>query len=59
MTLVCPYFINTGMFAGCKPKNMSMLEPVDVAKRIVTAIKRNEVFVTMPTFSRYVLPLKK
>lgn len=59
MTLVCPYFINTGMFAGCKPKNMSMLEPRDVAKRIITAIKRNEVFVTMPTFSRYILPIKK
>lgn len=38
---------------------MSMLEPRDVAKRIITAIKRNEVFVTVPTFSRYILPMKK
>ncbi|XP_019871759.1 short-chain dehydrogenase/reductase family 16C member 6 [Aethina tumida] len=58
MTLVCPYFINTGMFDGCKPRNMSMLEPKDVAKRIITAIRREEVFVTMPSFSRFILPLK-
>lgn len=58
MTLICPYFINTGMFAGCKPRNFPMLEPRDVAKRIITAIKRNEVFVTMPGWSRFVLPLK-
>ncbi|EFA08169.2 short-chain dehydrogenase/reductase family 16C member 6 [Tribolium castaneum] len=58
MTLVCPYFINTGMFAGCKPRNMNMLEPKDVAKRIITAIRREEVYVTMPAFSRFVLPVK-
>lgn len=59
MTLICPYFINTGMFSGCKPRNMSMLEPKDVAKRTITAIRNEEVFVTMPAISRFVLPLKK
>ncbi|XP_022916882.1 epidermal retinol dehydrogenase 2 [Onthophagus taurus] len=58
MTIVCPYFINTGMFNGCKPKNMAMLEPRDVAKRIITAIKLKEVFVTMPWWARFILPLK-
>ncbi|KAJ8946339.1 hypothetical protein NQ318_004229 [Aromia moschata] len=58
LTLICPYFINTGMFDGCKPKNIDMLEPRDVAKRIVTAIKREEVFVTLPGIMRYILPLK-
>lgn len=58
MTLICPYFINTGMFDGCKPRNLDMLEPRDVAKRIITAIKREEVFVTMPSAMRYILPLK-
>ncbi|RZC37436.1 short-chain dehydrogenase/reductase family 16C member 6, partial [Asbolus verrucosus] len=58
MTLVCPYFINTGMFSGCKPRNLPMLEPKDVAKRIITAIKKEEVYVTLPGFSRFVLPLK-
>lgn len=59
MSLICPYFINTGMFDGCKPRNMNMLQPKDVAKRIITAIRREEEFVTMPGFSRYVLPLKQ
>nr|XP_023029294.1 epidermal retinol dehydrogenase 2-like isoform X1 [Leptinotarsa decemlineata] len=58
MTLICPYFINTGMFDGCKPKNFPMLEPKDVAKRIITAIKRDEVFITLPASSRFVIPLK-
>ncbi|KAJ3653507.1 hypothetical protein Zmor_012756 [Zophobas morio] len=58
MTLVCPYFINTGMFAGCKPRNLKMLEPKEVAKRIITAIKNEEVYVTIPTFSRFFLPIK-
>ncbi|VEN36513.1 unnamed protein product [Callosobruchus maculatus] len=58
MTLICPYFINTGMFDGCKPKAMPMLESKEVAKRIITAIKRNEVFVTLPTWARFATPLK-
>ncbi|CAH0564160.1 unnamed protein product [Brassicogethes aeneus] len=58
MTLICPYLINTGMFDGCKPKNINMLEPKDVAKRIILAIRREEVFVTIPGFLRFVLPLK-
>ncbi|CAH1956490.1 unnamed protein product [Acanthoscelides obtectus] len=58
MTIVCPYFINTGMFDGCKPKAMPMYEPKDVAKRIITAIKRREVFVTIPNWARFATPLK-
>ncbi|KAF5291397.1 hypothetical protein FQR65_LT01707 [Abscondita terminalis] len=58
MTLICPYFIDTGMFAGCKPRSMSMLEPKDVANRIILAIKREEVFVTMPSIAKFILPLK-
>lgn len=58
-TLVCPYFVNTGMFNGCNPKRMPMLESKDVAKRIITAIRRGEYFVTIPTISRFLIPLKK
>ncbi|KAF5302599.1 hypothetical protein FQA39_LY10217 [Lamprigera yunnana] len=57
-TLICPYFINTGMFAGCKPRNMPMLETKDVAKRIIAAISHEESFVTIPSIARFVLPLK-
>lgn len=58
MTLICPYFINTGMFSGCKPRNFPMLDPKDVAKRLITAIKYEETFVTMPGWARYILPMK-
>lgn len=47
------------MFDGCKPRNLPMLEAKDVARRIIKAIKREEVFVTLPGFARYTLPLKK
>lgn len=47
------------MFAGCKPRMLPMLEPDVVAKRIVTAIKTNEVTVVMPRAARYLLPLKR
>lgn len=57
-TLICPYFINTGMFDGCKPRNFPMLEPKDVARRIITAIKREETLVTIPTGGRFWLPIK-
>ncbi|XP_057656195.1 short-chain dehydrogenase/reductase family 16C member 6 [Diorhabda carinulata] len=57
-TIICPYFINTGMFEGCKPRNFPMLEPKDVAKRIITAIKREETLVTMPACGRFLLPAK-
>ncbi|XP_017771270.1 PREDICTED: short-chain dehydrogenase/reductase family 16C member 6 isoform X2 [Nicrophorus vespilloides] len=58
MTIVCPYFINTGMFSGCKPRNFPMLEPKDVAKRLITAVRREEVYVTMPGWARFILPMK-
>jgi len=59
LTMVSPYFINTGMFEGCKPRHAPMLEPKDVAKRIILAIRRNEFFCTVPALSSYILGLKK
>lgn len=35
LTLVCPYYISTGMFSGVKPRLMPMLEPKYVADSIV------------------------
>lgn len=58
-TLVCPYFVNTAMFSGCKPKRRAMLEPKDVGQRIITSIKREEYFVTIPENIRFLIPLKK
>ncbi|KAM6948901.1 epidermal retinol dehydrogenase 2-like [Aplochiton taeniatus] len=50
-TIVCPYFINTGMFDGCItkwPRLLPILDPVYVAKKIVDAIRTDQVFLLMP-----------
>ncbi|KAE8746212.1 hypothetical protein FOCC_FOCC007084 [Frankliniella occidentalis] len=47
-TLVCPYFIDTGMFAGVKPRLLPMLEPGQAADDIVDAVLTNQVTVTLP-----------
>lgn len=58
MTLVCPYYIASGMFAGVKPRLMPMLTPKYVADRIVDSVQKNEVNCTMPQSVRFLLPLK-
>ncbi|XP_026321476.1 short-chain dehydrogenase/reductase family 16C member 6 [Hyposmocoma kahamanoa] len=57
-TLVCPYYINTGMFDGVTPRLMPMLEPEYVAQTMIDSIRKNEVNCIMPGSVRYLLPLK-
>ncbi|XP_063626065.1 short-chain dehydrogenase/reductase family 16C member 6 isoform X1 [Cydia splendana] len=57
-TLVCPYYINTGMFDGVTPHLMPMLEPDYVAENMIDSIRKNEVNCIMPGSVRYLLPLK-
>ncbi|KAL4711531.1 hypothetical protein ACJJTC_000547 [Scirpophaga incertulas] len=57
-TLVCPYYINTGMFHGVTPRLMPMLEPDYVAETMIDSIRKNEVNCIMPGSVRYLLPLK-
>jgi len=50
-TVVCPYYVNTGMFTGVKtrfPLLLPILEEKDVVERIVRAIQRNRERVIMP-----------
>ncbi|CAO1399159.1 unnamed protein product [Diamesa tonsa] len=58
MTLVCPYYISTGMFNGVKPRLLPMLEPKYVADKIVDAVLKNEVNCTIPSSIKTFLPLK-
>lgn len=56
-TVVCPFYINTGMFAGAStrfPKLLPILEPVPVADRIVRAIERDQARLIMPPLVRFV-----
>lgn len=52
-TVVCPYYINTGMFEGVKtrfPLLLPILEPEYVADKIVNAIQNNRQRLVMPRF---------
>lgn len=50
-TVVCPYYINTGMFAGVKtrfPRLLPILDERKVAERALRAIDRNKARLVMP-----------
>ena len=52
-TVVCPFYINTGMFSGVKTRFANLLpilEPEQVAARIVKAIENNQTRVILPRF---------
>jgi len=49
VTAACPSYVGTGMFAGVEPpKTTKMLSPSDLARKIVRAVKQNDVFVYEP-----------
>ncbi len=60
-TVVCPYYIDTGMFEGAKTR-FSFLLPIlkedDVAGRILQAIEKNEPSLVLPAFLR-LMPLAR
>lgn len=50
-TIVCPYFISTGMFDGCQtkwPRLMPILNPEYVAKKIIHAVLTDQVHLLLP-----------
>ncbi|MDR1971276.1 MAG: SDR family oxidoreductase [Treponema sp.] len=52
-TVVCPFFIDTGMFDGVKtrfPLLLPMLKSSYAAKKIVRAVLKNKEFLVMPRF---------
>jgi all-trans-retinol dehydrogenase (NAD+) len=58
-TLVCPYYINTGMFDGVRSKMawlLPILEEEDVANKVISAIERDKYELFMP-WSVATLPL--
>ena len=58
MSLICPYYINTGMFAGVRPRIFPMLEVQYVADQITGAVLKNEVWCVLPNSIRTFTPLK-
>jgi all-trans-retinol dehydrogenase (NAD+) len=60
-TIVCPFYTNTGLFAGVQtrwPLLLPILEPEVVAKRIVKAILKGRKRVITPRFVYVALPLR-
>ncbi|XP_043921483.1 epidermal retinol dehydrogenase 2 isoform X2 [Protopterus annectens] len=60
-TIVCPYFINTGMFDGCTtkwPNFLPILDPEYASRKIVDAILREEVYLLMPRSLYFLMALK-
>ncbi|XP_054624266.1 short chain dehydrogenase/reductase family 16C, member 5a [Dunckerocampus dactyliophorus] len=60
-TIVCPYFINTGMFDGCQtkwPRVLPILDPNYVAKKIIQAVLTDQVFLLLPK-SMYIIAALK
>ncbi|XP_032738483.1 epidermal retinol dehydrogenase 2 [Lontra canadensis] len=60
-TIVCPFFIKTGMFEGCstaRPFLLPLLEPDYVADKIVDGILTDKVYLNVPKFISFILFLK-
>jgi all-trans-retinol dehydrogenase (NAD+) len=60
-TVVCPFYISTGMFEGVRtrfPLLLPIMRPEAVAARIVRAIERDEARVILPWFVRCAFPLR-
>merc|ERR1712179_101414 len=57
-TVVCPYYISTGMFAGVVSKVVPILEPEYVADRAVAATLTNQEVLLLPWWSMFLISLK-
>uniref|UniRef100_UPI00358E4D10 epidermal retinol dehydrogenase 2-like n=1 Tax=Myxine glutinosa TaxID=7769 RepID=UPI00358E4D10 len=59
-TIVCPSFINTGMFDGYKPQSrmLPMLDAKHVAKKIINAIRRDQPIIMIPRSVYFLVYMK-
>ncbi|KAM4728938.1 short chain dehydrogenase/reductase family 16C, member 5a [Anableps anableps] len=60
-TIVCPYFINTGMFDGCQtkwPTLLPILNAEKVAKKIIHAVLTDQVYLLLPKSMYFIAALK-
>ncbi|XP_021568706.1 epidermal retinol dehydrogenase 2 isoform X3 [Carlito syrichta] len=61
-TIVCPFFIKTGMFEGCTtgcPSLLPILEPEYAVRKIIDAILREKLYLYMPKFLYFLVFLKR
>jgi all-trans-retinol dehydrogenase (NAD+) len=55
-TVICPYFIHTGMFQGVRSPILPILNEDYVAESIVNAVRENREFLGLPRLIHYALP---
>ena len=58
-TIVCPYYINTGMFDGVKtrvPWLLPIMEPEEAVNKIINAIEKDKRRLVMPPFALITYP---
>ena len=56
VTTVTPYYVDTGMFAGVRSPVIPILDPEDVARAIVSAVKQDRAILRLPRVL-HLLPL--
>lgn len=54
VTTVFPYYINTGMFDGVRSTFVPILKPEYVARKIVTAVEKNQIILRLPRILYFV-----
>ncbi|XP_072544097.1 epidermal retinol dehydrogenase 2 [Salminus brasiliensis] len=60
-TIVCPFFINTGMFEGAYtkwPRLMPILDPEYACRKIMDAVQRDQVYLCIPRSMYFILAVK-
>uniref|UniRef100_H0WGM5 Short chain dehydrogenase/reductase family 16C member 5 n=2 Tax=Otolemur garnettii TaxID=30611 RepID=H0WGM5_OTOGA len=60
-TIVCPFFIKTGMFEGCTtgcPSLLPILDPEYAVRKIVDAILQEKLYLYLPKFLYFMVFLK-
>ncbi len=59
ITIVCPYAISTGMFAGFKPLLLNpILKPEKVAQKVVKATRKAKPYLIIPSYIRSLYLMK-
>lgn len=54
VTTVMPYYTDTGMFAGVRSRVIPILKPEYVAREIVSAVRKNGIFLYLPRWMRLI-----
>merc|ERR1712121_70754 len=57
-TVICPYYISTGMFAGVQSKIIPILEPEFVADSVVAGVLANKEVLLLPWWSFILICMK-